>query len=96
MLHDHNDHVTSVNFLYLDENILFITTGKDSSANVYKYQDGKVTRTYQYNSGAAITGCAVHPLQYLILLCSNDGTFSFHDIQKNLLLSRVTEFKGLV
>jgi len=35
MLNDHNDHVTSVNFLYIDENILFITTSKDSTSNVY-------------------------------------------------------------
>ena len=50
---------------------------------MHSYDLDKKTKKTEYTSKlhkGEVTGCAVHPLGYLVAACSNDQTFSFHDV----------------
>jgi len=48
---------------------------------IHNYDDGQVKEFYKYgNHKAGLTGCAVHPINYLGIFSSRDGSFSCHDL----------------
>ena len=60
-----------------------LSAGEDGLGYAFTHnnESGELTVSYKAtNHTAALTGCIVHPVNYLGLLCSKDGSFSCHDL----------------
>jgi len=63
--------------------VVGISASEDGIGYGFTYQNetGQVTEFYKYDGHkGALTGCAVHPISYLGIFASRDGSFSCHDL----------------
>lgn len=89
----HKKRITDVKFVpnkNLGPNrVLSILSCEDGAGSLLAndLETGELAVSYRINVHKdALVGCAVHPLSYVGLFCSKDGSFSFHDLaQVNIL-----------
>ena len=67
--------------------VVGISSSEDGIGYGFTYQNetGQVTEFYKYDGHkGALTACAVHPISYLGIFVSKDGSFSCHDLAEVL------------
>jgi len=92
----HTKAVTGVKFALKTtkgaKQVVGISASEDGIGYGFTYQNetGQVSEYYKYDGHkGALTGCAVHPISYLGIFASRDGSFSCHDLAEGKFLCKI-------
>lgn len=94
----HSKRITEVQFAVFDDQFRIVSTSEDNLLKIFKLNEEKkeLEEVYCFKEHTkAIVGASVHPIGYLLIAASKDGTFSFHDIKELKHLLTVQDYKSV-